>query len=889
MRTLKPTYDHRFSIDHIRASYASPNDMFERGDFMLAAEFAEPSSELKASALILAGLLEQGLELFNRLESPSPEAVLHAAFAYWSLKQDNDALVLLASIGGASTTAEPAHRLTELINKPEIRVFVTAAHVPIFTGQAESAWKAVSHYDNFTVAHVGSQLSENAYSYELSQPFDEFIENLPENRKPDFIFALTPQWILPCNFEKVKIPKVIWCHDTDIFLYRAHENLAQYDVRIVMISQEHYELSKILGGRCVSNIMSSTLCSPFPEVKDIPKSDKDIDILFTGAALMEFTSEKARFVYLLSELAPEYKICVVDGHLDEQKYFKLLERTKFLPIVNRYCGCPSPRWRDALCFGANLFYPEHTLYGEIVAGCHPFRAGGIPQDLRKHLDNYASGQSAYDPSAIFSDASKRFAIHRQSRDEIFLRLLKFTAFCTLVQRQLPSIPVRKPRNRLVWLTPTIDAWIFGPQVIRSKASVLADGLAARAEWDEKDFNNAASFCRKLYATFVDATQERSAWNARAESFLQKGIERFPNSLLLRFNLAHWRYHDRGGADIASIAGFTEIIDHFDQFDFDPIGSDVGLGFPLHETDRVFPYYDYGQLIIKRAVLAQSSRASPAEDNLLEPANILLSAAHGYIGLSKLHLGDSHEAFARFDTALAIYPDNLPLLRLRLQRLIEFLAARPEDDIDNLNRLVDAFFDCAEKWPAILLDEIEHIAPVLATTKRFDELRFLLLRWYRMASIIFYRDPDKRLEKDLPRLQKITAFYEFFPPEAKAKMDRISSGETTEKEITQFDQFLNLALLKERIMSAHHTAGHFNIFGQSVNELPSDKPSQAVGEDVLQNEIRQLRERYQEAELRRQEAELGRQASERQFLEIENSTIWRSTRPLRTILRLIRRN
>src|SRR4029077_20443683 len=98
------------------------------------------------------------------------------------------------------------------------------------------------------------QRATHAHACEPHQPFDHFIDSLPAKERPDFIFAMTPLWIPPKNFEKVAIPKIIWYHDGDVFAYRAFDNAALYDVRIVNTSQEHFELGRAFGKFCISNI-----------------------------------------------------------------------------------------------------------------------------------------------------------------------------------------------------------------------------------------------------------------------------------------------------------------------------------------------------------------------------------------------------------------------------------------------------------------------------------------------------------------------------------------------------------------------------------------------------------------------------------------------------------
>ena len=87
----------------------------------------------------------------------------------------------------------------------------------------------------------------------------------------------------------------------------------------------------------------------------------------------------------LAELGNRYKVQVIEGHMPEEQYFEVISHAKFLPVVNRYAGSPSPRWRDALANCAFLLYPEGTFYGEIAPGCFPFKAETMVRDVAGHV------------------------------------------------------------------------------------------------------------------------------------------------------------------------------------------------------------------------------------------------------------------------------------------------------------------------------------------------------------------------------------------------------------------------------------------------------------------------------------------------------------------------
>src|SRR6187549_3246681 len=93
---IAPKYSFRFTPGDIRETYQSAEAAFARGDFLNAAQWAEPGSELNACALILGGLLEQGLEKLERLSIASARSQLCRAFALWSLNRDAEAKAALA-------------------------------------------------------------------------------------------------------------------------------------------------------------------------------------------------------------------------------------------------------------------------------------------------------------------------------------------------------------------------------------------------------------------------------------------------------------------------------------------------------------------------------------------------------------------------------------------------------------------------------------------------------------------------------------------------------------------------------------------------------------------------------------------------------------------------
>jgi hypothetical protein len=787
-RRIAPDYSFRFTAEDIRATYGSAEAAFARGDFLNASQLAAPGSDLRGCALVLGGLLEQGLEILDASAEIGGPGQLCRAFALWSLRREAEAAAALRMIDDPDCTAA-AHRFESLLARDDIRVFVTGAILSIFPEHNTESFTAPSYkYGAITAKYVASQMPANAYEYDPSQPFDRFIDSLEPDERPDILFALSPQWLLAKGFENVTVPKVVWCHDTDAFHYRNVDNYALYDVAICNCSQEHFELSQGTPGLfCAANMLLHPLATPFPEAS--PHRTKDFDIIFTGSALAPFHSEKPRFLYKLAELGADFNVRVVEGHLPEKDYFELVSHAKFLPVVNRYAGSPSPRWRDALANGSFLLYPEGSFYGEIAPGCFPYRADTMVSDIRLHLERFEdSADPAYDLSTVVPVVNERFAIHRQPREESFERLLKYALFTALVWRQnkTPEPQLRRPR-RLVWLTPAVDCGLFGTNHVRDKIAHIAAHIGADDLLDEIDYNNAGHLHAQMVFTFGESGKAK-AWADQADRYFSEGLARYPDSLLLRFNAAHWSFF-KPKAGLAAAAGmFREIIDRFDRLSFDSYGADVAFAYTLHERDPVFPCYEYADVATTEAVLRYTPELHKAKTVEHSTRRIMLSACHGYVGQAKLLAGDHEGGLASLRQGIAIYPHGLPLLRLYFDTLLKKGLDEATFVQADAAALAAAFVSVVNVNPSVLLTHVFIVVPLLAGHGEEDEARKVVESWYRLANIIHsVRAADE--QGHLERLAVLWNYSNLLPAALRRRIDAAMRDEAAQTRLTQLEQRL----------------------------------------------------------------------------------------------------
>jgi hypothetical protein len=790
---IAPDYSFRFTTEDIHATYGSADGAFARGDFLNAAQWAPDESELKGCSLILGGLLEQGLAILDRLPTMSGRGRLCQALALWSFNRVADAGVALAH-GDDPAISQAAQRFQALLARDNVNIFITGAILSVFPEHySESFVAPVYKYGSITVKYVGSQLAENAYDYSLTESLSAFIDSLPPDERPDILFSLSPQWLLAKDFHKVRAPKVIWCHDSDAFQYRNVDNFALYDVAICNCSQEHFELSQGTPSLfCAANMLLHPLATPFPEAS--PHREKEFDIIFTGSALAPFHSEKPRFLFKLAELGSSYTVRVIDGHMPEKEYFELISHAKFLPVVNRYAGSPSPRWRDALANGAFLLYPEGTFYGEIAPGCFPFRAETMVRDVAKHLDRFEDeGDPAYDLAKVVPEVNARFAIHRQPREESYQRLLKYALFMGLVWPYARTAATSRQR-RLVWLTPAVDCGLFGTNHIRDQIGHIAERIGADDLTDHIDYNNAAHLQAQAVFTFHESN-EAGRWASRADRYFREGLARFPDSLLLLFNEAHWSFFKPNADILDAEKKFHDIIERFDDLTFDPHGADVAFAYTLHENDAVFPCYEYADVATSELVLKRTPELRDRKILAHSTRDIILAACHGYVGWARLKRRDTAGGLASLKYATELYPHGLPMLRLYFDTLLRLSA-----DVGKLtpvlaSDLAEAFIAVANINPSILLTHVYTIVPILADNGERQAARDVLAAWHRLANIIH----KLRTDDEKQQLALLAILWDYRSLLPSALLDRIDEG------LWDLEAMQGLTQLERRLIEVARTA------------------------------------------------------------------------------------
>ena len=830
---LSPRYNYRFSGDAISGAYPSLEDAFDAGDYCLVAERAAPGSELFGAAMVMIGFPHVGLPILERVEGMARRGRLCQMLALWCLDRVDEAVAVADILFDADPTDGAVRELRRLITAERIRIAqiaaVTVMHADLGCG-ASADWRRCGPFE---VEQLGIPVAEQEGGFRFDQPFDRWLARRPTSEQPDFILATTPQCFLPRNLADVAIPKIAYQHDSDVFIDRNWDNYRQFDLSLVATSFEHFELGRATGARCASMFQNDPIGQPFViGAPPPPGRRKSIDILLSGSILDYSHPEKARFAFLLSRLADERVVRIVEGYLPAARYAELLAEARFLPVVSRLRGNPSPRWRDALCHGAYCLYPRDTLFSRLSRGLFAYNEEDIVASVRGHLEGYDRSVPGdpYCHDAAWRDVEETyrfFAVPHAKRLEV---ALKATVFMQTLVARSPACSSISPA-RTVWLMPFWEAAVFDPRAVATRALRMARAVEADGPRDAADVAHLAALYAALAIvvewklrgadpiTVADVEGTPQALYARfvdnAHAILADGCRRFPDSLLLRFNALHMRllfclplYQKPSGSPTdpsTTIAPATDrdaIIDCREALDrliaeeetlcFEPRGGGFGFAPAIHK-DRLFPYMRFSS----RLLLEMAGRLTDGDPEQLRP--LLRAALFGYRGRLTLELGDPVEALRWFERGLALDPDNLGLVE-SVAEIGVLRFERGELAHDQLPGLIDSIHASLAAYPVFLFRWPGRLVEMLLALGRRDEARSILDDWHRFGRSIESAD-GLAPSLNAAKYREMLRFGELLPERLQRDMtarrrawksgDRVEPG-------SQFERFLLAAVIMEEL-------------------------------------------------------------------------------------------
>lgn len=734
---IEPDLSFRFSPREIAKFYGDARSAFANGDFMTAVGLCQDMDELRACSLVLSGLTAGGIDCFGKQKNLSSKSILCLSYAHWVEGNGKQAIKLCDELinrnGSSQDAIEKAGALKMLIEKDTINVLISGAIVPVHRGNDDVHLFCEQYdYGQFKTAHFNTQICQE--KPKLGQQKHQVnFDSISTFDRPDLVLSLSPQWILPHELHCLDVPKALWCHDTDIFYAKSAANYQQYDLCIMNCQQEHFELSLASQVKCVSNMLLHPLTTEISEKRYTSNNQKKVDIIFTGSALDEFHYEKSRFVYQMSKLPEKFKIKIMPGHLKFDEYFQVLSESKFMPIINRYAGAPSPRWKEALLNSAFVMHPTGTFYEEVCKGCFGYEILNLEKEISRLIENYDRDKNQTKQfNSDYHDTVNRIESMDFSATGNFVRLLKYAAFMTLVWNRGETKGMIRPRPRTIWMTPNIDLGLFNHKNIRVKIENALAQASLNVSRDEKDCNNLFLGFAKLGKSFPFSEQAK-IWNHKAEHQIETAIEQYPKSTLLRLNQAIWCIGKRNPDFKKAHENFHYVLKNLRNITLsDVLDFEIGFSHLPWPYEFIFPHFDFAQEIMRVSVVKNGDETDK------KFRRILKSACLGYLAIIEKNNGRQKQCLILLRRA-AYAHDHYQLRRFWFEELADHVLKEEMRCKKMAQRLYKIFIEAIRLNPIIIINHAFLLVYILKYSRLDDEAQLIFNEWARINRLVIAKN------------------------------------------------------------------------------------------------------------------------------------------------------
>jgi tetratricopeptide (TPR) repeat protein len=635
-------------------TYPSADAAFEQGDYYYAATHAGTDDRLKGAALIMMGHYEGGLPLLERDEGV--RASYYRAVALWGYGEDREALSWIRrGIEAGRGDAELDRRLHELraiIEGGPIRVLVQARNAaPPSSFGIVSAMKRAPGFD---VLSVGMQDTDDI-RIDPYVDLTSVLASLPSGWAPHFFHVYqVDSNLTPAGLERAPFPVIGYVSDYDTRVHTCYYRARACDAMIVAGGIDHYEVSRGFGlPTAVFPKVVGVHASAFAE-RD--PSRKDRDLFCSGTAMTFYQNDKGALIYRLTQLDPRFRIHIQQGFLDSASYVEAVTGARTVFTFVRRQPVWSSRALEALAGGAVALYQKNAgldLFFTESEGAVPYDEADLESVVTRVLDRW---DSTYGPAALRGRARvlKEFDL-AVCMERYLKRMALLSAEIARRPRHAKSVPLETtlrypPTARGSFVASKSAkkrAWCHG--FARTAHLLRSTPSAQRGPNSE----NLLAFCLFMMG-HRDSDFDRLVWKwnphsntylyfAKAVEALEDGVRRFPDDLLLRFNLGRLCYHTGrverayeafGGVVAATSARVNPLLELY--------GEDFG------ELNLAFR--DYVDELWRYLV----SRDVRGLDRLTDP--VIASAWH-YRGLIELKRGESSQALKSLERAIRRHGHN----------------------------------------------------------------------------------------------------------------------------------------------------------------------------------------------------------------------------------------
>lgn len=518
-------------------------ELFRKGNYArVAAEGTDDDWETYA-ALGLIGKTDvaiSGLSSFAELDEPR----FYLAVSHWIDGRTDEAINLLKTC-----PQEHAQNLLTLIQQPQIRVL------------AQLPWTRTGSWDLLTAAANDKKfLVENIsfHSDDLTNlPYADIHSFYDKDEPPDFYICQMVEWhLIPPNLQELTCPIFGQTADYDLHLQAVYPWLQVFDELLVTDHTEWADVADLVSVPVATFPKSFCLADSLPEPSESPRT---IDLFLSGTVAHSYHPDKAKLLYqVLTET--DLNIKLVNGFEGLDKYYKNLSESKVCFTYVRHPGATPTRGLEALAMGCAVVVQEGSVLA-LFAGenrgvlSYDFQRNDLASTLQKAVSQWPLLKS----QAIEGSKAIRHEFSASVVASQYLRFLTFLAAKPRGKRSDRHPPVSSDRliqKRVVLQKGWLPSYDFvhskilrdmGQENLQRLEQQIDSGSATKLVYNDA-FREIvlANYHRSLQSLFL-----ANDWLSKAAGIAEAGIAKFPNSLVLRFNLIRTCLHFGNGHQVES--------------------------------------------------------------------------------------------------------------------------------------------------------------------------------------------------------------------------------------------------------------------------------------------------------------------------------------------------
>ncbi|MDX2255998.1 MAG: hypothetical protein NW214_10820 [Pseudanabaenaceae cyanobacterium bins.39] len=662
------------------------SEAFELGNYATVALHGSQDDWQTYAALGLMGKTQAaiaGLSQFN-----SSDAHFYSAVAYWIGGDDQQAIQRLKAID-----TDHAQNLLRLISKPQISVL---AQIP---------WTRVGSQDWLTSANQNVRFCLQNISFHPddlpNQPYADIHSFYDPQEPPDFYICQMVEWhLIPPNLQQLPCPIFGQTADYDLHLQVVYPWLQLFDELLVTDQSEWQDVHSLVNVPVSTFPKSFCLPATFP---DLTQQERPFDMFLSGTVTHPYHPDKAKLLHQVLGI-PNLKLKIVNGFDSPNSYYDNLASSKMSFTYVRHPFALPTRGLEALAMGCAIAVQKNSVLTLFVGEdegvlTYEYDLDNLNDVLQKIIQQW----SVFEPRARKGAEIIRQEFAATTVASQYLRYLTFLAAKPRnprLEKMTDSLVQKRSILQKGWL-PSYDFW--QSQILQK---IREENTLHLQQQMDRGVSSPAIYL-DLAREFVLAEYHRSLaqltpsgeWLSFVIATYKAGIEKFPDSLVLRFNLIRVALHFEKPAIVSESLGLLAetIKQPLSYWKIDTL-DDV---FPWDFCPTFFNYRQYFDLLTEQKTKGKSV------DHLL--GQLIIASLYYYLGH---YSQDEHH----FEKACKLDP-HFPHYKLAYARQI--LRESPSKSSEKIKKAVELLLELTNS--TLFLEASEMLEKLHFDDHTFDQV------------------------------------------------------------------------------------------------------------------------------------------------------------------------